>query len=76
MGGTEVGIKARIGKAQLAFTQLQKVSKASNVSTESKIRLLNLNIFRVEHGQPPIAWSMYYEQVATKHKYTGTKRIH
>ena len=43
-GGIEVDIKARIGKARLAFTQLQKVWKATKVSIKTKIRLFNSNV--------------------------------
>ena len=43
-GGTEADIKARIGKARLAFTQLQKVWKATKVSIKTKIRLFNSNV--------------------------------
>ena len=43
-GGTEADIKARIGKARTAFTQLQKVWKASKVSVKLKIRLFNSNV--------------------------------
>ena len=43
-GGTEADIKARIGKARMAFTQLQKVWKASKVSVKLKIRLFNSNV--------------------------------
>ena len=43
-GGTEADIKARIGKARAAFTQLQKVWKASKVSVKTKIRLFNSNV--------------------------------
>ena len=43
-GGTEADIKARIGEARLAFTQLQKVWKASKISLKAKIRLFNSNV--------------------------------
>ena len=43
-GGSEADIKARIGKARIAFSQLQKVWKASKISLQTKLRLFNSNV--------------------------------
>ena len=40
-GGTEADIKARIGKARAAFTQLGKVCRARKISRKTKLRLFN-----------------------------------
>ena len=40
-GGTEVDVKARIGKARAAFTQLGKVWRARKISRKTKLRLFN-----------------------------------
>ena len=40
-GGTEADIKARIGKARAAFTQLGKVWRARKISRKTKLRLFN-----------------------------------
>ena len=43
-GGTEADITARIGKARSAFTQLQNIWRAKNISQKIKVRLFNSNI--------------------------------
>lgn len=43
-GGTEEDIKARIGKARIAFMQLGNIWKARGITTRTKIRLFNSNI--------------------------------
>ena len=43
-GGTEADIKARIGKARAAFTQLGKVWRATKISKKTKLRLFNSNV--------------------------------
>ena len=40
-GGTEVDVKARIGKARAAFTQLGTVWRARKISRKTKLRLFN-----------------------------------
>ena len=43
-GGTEADVKARIGKARAAFTQLGKVWRATKISRKTKLRLFNSNV--------------------------------
>ena len=43
-GGTGADIKARIGKARIAFSSLNKVWKDRNISRKTKIKLFNSNV--------------------------------
>ena len=44
VGGTDADVKARIGKARSAFTQLKKIWKAGKISLRTKLRLFNSNV--------------------------------
>ena len=46
-GGTEADIKARIGKARTAFTQLKKIWRSSVISRKTKMRLFNALVMTV-----------------------------
>ena len=43
-GGTDEDIKARIGKARVAFNLLKKVWKARDITTSTKLRIFNSNV--------------------------------
>ena len=43
-GGTAADIKARIGKARIAFSALSKVWKDRNISTKTKIKVFKSNV--------------------------------
>ena len=40
-GGTDADIKARIGKARVAFNQMKKVWSCSNLTIKTKVRIFN-----------------------------------
>ena len=42
--GTEAGITARIRKAQMAFSALNKIWHSTAHSTETKLRIFNTNV--------------------------------
>ena len=44
MGGSELDIKNRIGKARSAFRMMETIWRAGNISLNTKIRLFNSNI--------------------------------
>ena len=41
--GTEANVKARIGKARVAFLQLENICTSSVLSLKNKIRIFNTN---------------------------------
>ena len=43
-GGTEAEIKSRIGKAQAAFTSLNKIWRTRDISLRTKLRIFNSNV--------------------------------
>lgn len=43
-GGTDADVKARIGKARVAFIQLNNIWKSRELSRNTKIRLFNSNV--------------------------------
>ena len=43
-GGTEADVKARVGKARSAFTQLKNIWKSGKISLRTKLRLFNSNV--------------------------------
>ncbi|XP_073668552.1 uncharacterized protein [Paramisgurnus dabryanus] len=43
-GGTDADIKARIGKARVAFNQLKKIWSCSNLTLKTKVRLFNTTV--------------------------------
>ena len=43
-GGTISDVKARIGKARVAFQQLKSVWRSGNISTKTKLRIFNSNV--------------------------------
>merc|ERR1711874_651791 len=43
-GGTISDVKARIGKARIAFQQLKSVWRSGNISTKTKLRIFNSNV--------------------------------
>ena len=43
-GGTDADVKARIGKARVAFCSLKNIWKSNQISTNTKIRLFNTNV--------------------------------
>jgi len=43
-GGTDADVKARIGKARGAFTQLTNVWKSGSIGTKTKIRIFNTSV--------------------------------
>ena len=43
-GGTEAEVKSRIGKAQAAFTSLNKIWKTRDISLRTKLRIFNSNV--------------------------------
>ena len=43
-GGTEEDIKARLGKARIAFRMLDNIWKSKVISRHTKIRLFNTNV--------------------------------
>ncbi len=44
LGGTEADVKARIGKARSAFTQLRNIWRSGKISLRTKLRLFNSNV--------------------------------
>jgi len=42
--GTDIDVKAQIGKARLAFLQLKKIWSARTIATQTKIRIFNSNM--------------------------------
>ena len=44
LGGTDADVKARIGKARMAFTSLKNVWKSRHISTKTKLRFFNSNV--------------------------------
>ena len=43
-GGTEADVKARIGKARVAFLQLKNIWNSNVLSLKNKIRIFNTNV--------------------------------
>ena len=43
-GDTDAGVKARIGKARVAFLQLKNIWNARPIATQTKIRIFNSNV--------------------------------
>ena len=43
-GGTDADVKARVGKARVAFIQLNNIWKSRELSRNTKIRLFNSNV--------------------------------
>ena len=43
-GGTDADIKARIGKARVAFNQMKKVWSCSNLTLKTKVRIFNTTV--------------------------------
>ena len=43
-GGTDIDVKARIGKARAAFIQLKKIWSSKDLMLQTKIRLFNTNV--------------------------------
>ncbi|VDP27836.1 unnamed protein product [Schistosoma mattheei] len=43
-GGSDAGVKARIGKARAAFLQLKDIWNSKQLSTNIKVRIFNTNV--------------------------------
>ena len=43
-GGTDADVKARIGKARVAFLQLKNIWSARPIATQTKIRIFDSNV--------------------------------
>ncbi|VDP11181.1 unnamed protein product, partial [Schistosoma margrebowiei] len=43
-GGSDADVKARIGKARVAFLQLKNIWNSKQISTNIKVRIFNTNV--------------------------------
>ena len=57
-GGTEADVKARVGKARVAFIQLKNIWNSNVISPKNKIKIFITNVktvvlYGARHGGPP-----------------------
>ena len=69
-GGTEEDVKARLGKARVAFHMLDKLWKSKIISRPTKLKIFNSNVSQYycmdrKVGEPPNSYS-------AKSKYSST----